>query len=342
MNDRLNDQSNEPSPSLGQRLEASWPRRMRRGCRIVVAVSGGADSVALLRLLDESTPTDSLDAGQDRVIIAHFNHAWRGEQSRQDQEFVGELARQLDWPFVTATADRSDQGDAKSEESARNARYRFLQQVAKEHGARYVATGHTADDQVETILHRVIRGTGLTGLTGIPKTRTFDDDFVLIRPLLAVQRVEIEAYLAGLGQPWRHDSTNDSSQWTRNRLRLEVLPGLRADFDCGVDGSLLQLAQTAAAALEALEPQISEIEGLVRDEDAGFCVPVLPDALPFLLTEALRRVWRRFAWPQRDMTATHWHHLAEVVRGQRQSCNLPGNIRATCDRKAGIARIRRM
>jgi tRNA(Ile)-lysidine synthase len=285
-------------------------------------------------LLDASDRSDSSDRRPDpsdreanTLIIAHFNHGWRGEQSLADQAFVAELADQLGRPFATETQVGGDTA-AGSEATARTARYRFLKQVTRQYGARYLTTAHTANDQVETILHRVIRGTGLTGLTGIPKTRVFDHDFVLIRPLLAIQRADIEQYLTGLGQTWRHDVTNESVHWTRNRLRHEILPNLREHFHCDVDGSLLQLATTAAAALEALEPQIAELERLVELDNTGFSLPCLPDATPFPLAEALRRAWKRTNWPERAMTAVHWRSLTDVVIGLRSVCNLPGDIRA--------------
>ena len=273
------------------------------------------------------------------MILAHFNHGWRGDQSRADQEFVANLADELGRPFVTANADEDPEfRPRKSEDAARNARFRFLRRVTRENGARYLATAHTADDQVETILHRIVRGTGIAGLTGIPSTRVFDEDFVLIRPLLAVRRPEIEKYLTDRGQVWRHDPTNDQLDWTRNRLRHEVLPNLRKHFHCDVDGSLLQLAETATAALAALEPQIAEFETLVQLRTDGFDLPCLPDALPFPLSETLRRVWKRIGWAQRDMNAQHWQALTDVVMARRNVCNLPGNIRAEI--KGGRAVVR--
>jgi tRNA(Ile)-lysidine synthase len=322
----MNDTSEPSACDLLQQVESAWPHRLRGGFPIVIGVSGGADSVALVRLLHESAQENG-ETNSEGLILAHYNHGWRGDDSNGDQEFVEQLAKRLGHPFATETAP-GNRPLVKTEESARALRYEFLERVTRQYGARYLATAHTADDQAETILHRVIRGTGLAGLTGIPKTRVFDDDFVIIRPLLGIRRSEIESYLNAQGQTWRHDASNDQLEWTRNRLRQEVLPKLAEQFHCDVHTSLLRLAGTATAALEALEPQIAAYEELVEYDSVGFSLPCRPEWVLFPLTEALRRAWTRQAWPQRDMTAEHWLALADVVLGHRKVCNLPCNIRA--------------
>jgi tRNA(Ile)-lysidine synthase len=311
-----------PGNGIVDAFETAWPNRLRRGCRIVLAVSGGADSVALTQLVRNST----CDADSGTIILAHYNHAWRGSESAADQAFVGELAQKLGHDFVTATA--GPDGD-KSEQAARNSRYEFLQNVTRQQGARYLATAHTADDQIETILHRILRGTGLTGLTGIPSTRVFDDDFVLIRPLLGCHRRHIENYLASLKQSYRTDTSNADPRWTRNRLRHELLPLLRDQYNSDIDKSLSQLATIASGALAALEPQIERHEAAIQTSEFGFSLPIpVPETIRFPLIEALRRTWKRRGWPEQAMTAEHWNSLADVAFGLRNSCNLPGDVQA--------------
>jgi len=158
---------------------------------VVVAVSGGADSVALLRGMASARSTL---AGSGRLIVAHFNHGLRGAESDADQAFVEELAARFQLQCCSARAAPAGSGHV-AEEAARNQRYAFLLQTASTQGARVVATAHTADDQIETVLHRVVRGSGLSGLAGIPFTRSLSEAVALVRPLLHYRRAEILAYL---------------------------------------------------------------------------------------------------------------------------------------------------
>ena len=152
---------------------------------VLVAVSGGADSVALLTALVRlQKPVESV------LIVGHYNHRWRGEESDEDARFVRELAKQYGIGFELDCAPQTREKSTANEASAREARYRFLQQTAERRGARYLATAHTADDQAETVLHRVLRGTGIAGLAGIPRTRVLSPAVTLIRPLLAYRRAE--------------------------------------------------------------------------------------------------------------------------------------------------------
>ena len=131
-----------------------------------------------------------------------------------------------------------------SEESARDVRYVYLQQVATEQHCGFVAVAHTADDQVETLLHHILRGTGLAGLRGMPAEREFGESR-LIRPLLTVRRADVEAYLTAIDQPFRSDATNAEERFTRNRIRHILLPLLRERFNPQVDAALLRLGEQA-------------------------------------------------------------------------------------------------
>jgi tRNA(Ile)-lysidine synthase len=188
----------------------------------VVAVSGGPDSVALLRslLLETDRP----------LVVAHLNHQLRGEDSDGDEEFVRCLCEQ--WVTIGANlvcrTERCDvrglAGGDNLESTGRRLRYQWFAQVARESGASWVATGHTADDQVETVLHRLVRGTGLRGLTGIRRRRDLESGILLVRPLLTVRRTDVLAFLGELGQRYRDDASNLDPRFTRNRLRHELLP----------------------------------------------------------------------------------------------------------------------
>lgn len=201
--------------------------------RIVAGVSGGVDSVVLLRLLHE--------AGF-RVGVAHVNYGLRGEESDADEAFVRALADELGVPCFVREATLPE--GANRQEAAREARYAFFREVAEAEGAEAVAVGHTQDDQAETVLLHLFRGAGLRGLAGMPAERplTPRSAFRLVRPLLGVPRVEVEAHARARGWAWREDASNASAAYRRNALRHRILPLLREQF--GQDVS----AHVAAAA----------------------------------------------------------------------------------------------
>ena len=238
--------------TLERLLAQSWPPDEWRDLSLVIAVSGGPDSVALLRAL---AALKNCGGGPGRIIVGHFNHHLR-PQADDDAGFVAALAKRLNLPFelgeahvATLAAGRGDGIEA----AARDARYAFFRQVAEINGARYVVTGHTADDQVETVLFNVLRGTGLAGLAGVPRVRQLGPAVTLIRPLLAVRRCEVVAYLQEIEQDFCVDPSNASAEFTRNRLRQELLPQLRREFNPDIDGAIGRLAQLAGDAQRVIE-----------------------------------------------------------------------------------------
>jgi tRNA(Ile)-lysidine synthase len=195
------------------RARPAWDLLPRdREC--VVAVSGGPDSTALLVAA----------APRRRVVAAHFNHALRGAEADADAEFVRELAERLGVPFVTEKADPPAGPD---ENTARKARYAFLTRVARQRGCPVVAVAHTADDQAETFLMRLIRGSGTLGLGAMAPARCLADGILLVRPFLTVTRDEILAYLRRKRVGYRVDATNFDTTRLRARIRAELLPQLR-------------------------------------------------------------------------------------------------------------------
>jgi tRNA(Ile)-lysidine synthase len=203
--------------------------RVPAGARLLVAVSGGADSVALLRAL-------ALLADRRRfklsLTVAHVNHHLRGERSDGDALFVRTLASQLKLPcHITGVDLQGTPGNLEA--AARRARYDALATLARESGTRYIATAHHADDQLETLLMRFIRGAGVRGLRGIAARRRLRHDdsslkLAVVRPMLAVERADAVGFLNTLGQHWREDETNADTSLVRNRLRHEVIPLLKA------------------------------------------------------------------------------------------------------------------
>src|SRR5438876_8996831 len=180
------------------------------------------------------------------------------------------------------------------EGAARKARYDFLAYAASECGARYVATAHTADDQVETMLFNILRGTGLLGLAGIPRLRQLTDAATIIRPLLDVTRTEVLSYLQSLGQPYRDDSTNRLEEYTRNRIRLQLLPLLERDYNPRVREALLRLATIAGETRDLIRQQAIELlEETSRLIPGGVELDAAPLAAahPALARSALMLLW---------------------------------------------------
>ena len=217
---------------------------LHAGDRVAVAVSGGADSVALLRVLLE------LRAELGIVLfVAHFNHQLRGEESDTDERFVAELARQHGLPFSAGSGDVRQHAAARHiglEHAARELRYRWLHQLVIREGLNAVATGHTLDDQTETVIMKFLRGAGTRGLASIRPVLMLED-WPVVRPLLQTSRLKIEQYLTSILQPWREDHTNLHTQHTRNRIRHELLPLLERDYNPNIRQVLSETADIALA-----------------------------------------------------------------------------------------------
>jgi tRNA(Ile)-lysidine synthase len=213
---------------------------IRPGDRIGVGVSGGADSVALLHLLAELRT--KLGIG---IFVLHFHHQLRGAEADEDERFVQELARAFRVEFVSGRADVAGEARRNAlnlEDAARRLRYQFFASAASSRGLNSVAVAHTADDQAETVLAHLLRGTGLAGLAGI-----YPVAGLIIRPLLEIERDELRDYLSSLHQSWREDATNQDTSRMRARIRHRLLPLLRQDFD---PSSVTRLARLASFARE--------------------------------------------------------------------------------------------
>jgi tRNA(Ile)-lysidine synthase len=328
-----------PHP-LETKLAEAWPPSDWADVTVLVAVSGGGDSVALLRAM-----TALKTGGAGRICVAHLNHQLRPDAD-EDERFVVELSRRLGVACEVdrvAVRDMAAQSGDGLEAAARSARYEFLQETAGRLGARFVATAHTADDQAETILHRIIRGTGVRGLAGIARVRPLGHAS-LMRPLLGVGRDELRAYLDAIGQPYRHDQSNSDKRFTRNRIRNELLPRLCRRFNPGAVEALLRLATLAGEAQ-------SVIDGLV-DEWCDRCVTIegpnavriemaeLIDQPRYLVRELLAAVWRRQGWPMQSMGWQQWDELGALAAAAPPERRMfPGEV--TVEIAAGRMRLSR-
>ncbi len=217
---------------------------------LVVALSGGADSTALLDILSR------LPGFHLRLVAAHLNHCLRGTESDADQEFCSKLAESYGITFEISRVDVKELAKSEGlnlEDAGRRARINFLEQVREKHGATAIVTAHHCDDQAETVLMRLLRGSGMTGLRGIQ----YRNQRGYIRPLLNVTRSEIEQYLTARGLGWREDASNQDTSFLRNRIRHELLP-LLEQYNPSVRRSLISTAEILAdedAMIEALAEQ---------------------------------------------------------------------------------------
>ncbi len=233
------------------------------GDTVIVGVSGGGDSVALLYILHAIRHELGL-----RLHIAHYNHRLR-KSSDADQKFVEQLAKNLDIPCTSASWNRSNRKPKGSlEEKAREQRIIFFLRVAKQKKADSIALAHTEDDLAETVLMRILRGTGLQGLRGILPKRKFESIY-FIRPLLRLQRSIIISYLRKNNIAFRVDPTNKQTKFTRNKIRLKLLPLLEKEYNQSTKKLLANLSLGITADYDYLEEQVVTIFNKLSQQTKG-------------------------------------------------------------------------
>ncbi|MBW4684477.1 MAG: tRNA lysidine(34) synthetase TilS [Komarekiella atlantica HA4396-MV6] len=211
--------------------------------RLLVAVSGGQDSLCLIKLLLDLQSKWGWHLG-----IAHCDHRWRSD-SQANANHVENLAKTWDVSFYLETANQS----LNSEATARNWRYQALSAIAQVNNYQYIVTGHTASDRAETLLYNLIRGTGADGLQALTWQRPLTADVILVRPLLEITRSQTEQFCQDFQLPVWEDSTNQDLQYARNRIRQELIPYLQDNFNPQVESALAQTAELLQAEVEYLE-----------------------------------------------------------------------------------------
>jgi tRNA(Ile)-lysidine synthase len=296
--------------------------------KVLLAVSGGADSVALLRGMIAVASRFSLDP-----CVAHLNHRLRGAESDSDAIWVASLCETLNIPCKIGALSADELSDQKGsiEENARNLRHRFLHDAATKTGCSAIVLAHTADDQTETVLHHLFRGTGISGLRGIPSIRTLQPGLRLVRPMLQIRRTVIEQYLEQCEQSFRVDSTNTDHSMTRNRLRHLVLPMLREHLNEQVDSAIHRLVEQATEIDDFLrcsvEQLLSQVLLDVQSDSCRLDTSKLAEQPRHLVRDLFREVWLRQGWPRQAMGFEQWNRLVDIVETRETIC-LPGRIEA--------------
>ncbi|MEM0961866.1 MAG: tRNA lysidine(34) synthetase TilS [Bacteroidota bacterium] len=298
--------------------------------RILVAVSGGVDSVTLMHLLAEH---------RQPIVVAHVDHGLRKE-SAGDAAFVGALAESLGAPFVPLAVS-VDHGNVQAR--AREARYEALADCARQQGIATVATAHTATDQAETVLMSLVRGAGLRGLAGMPDRRALAANIDLIRPLLHCSRTDVISLARQRGWRWQEDPSNAGSAFLRNRIRHDVLPHLRAEGGVGTDRRIAEAASRARSGVDVVQVIVGRLlDGQRVDLDELRRYPhsvrglLLAEAMAVTAPEASRSAAftdRLVALVDADVGRRVVHGLLSVWRERdalriewRQDSNPPGRL----------------
>jgi tRNA(Ile)-lysidine synthase len=324
---------------------------IRPGNRVGLGVSGGADSVALLRIFAE------LRARLGVTIFAlHFHHQLRGAEADEDERFVKALAAEFRLEFEAGRADvaaEAKRNGRNVEDAARRLRHQFFSAVAAARGLDRVAVAHTANDQAETVLSHLLRGTGLAGLAGIYQVAG-----LIIRPLLNLGREEVREYLSELGQSWREDATNQDTSRTRARIRHELIPLLQRDFDRAAVTRLARLAThareeevfwralederfRALATRESSDAVSLSVEDLlaplrVLTSDGANSAPATTLGPTMALTRRLvRRIYAELKGSREQLTSQHVDSVIDLAAESQSgaSVDLPGiNVEKSFDR----------
>lgn len=298
---------------------------IEKGDSILVALSGGPDSVCLLHILYSLSKKMNIF-----LYAAHVNHCLRGEEAIKDEKYAEELCKRLNIPFYCKRVDIksiSKERGVSTELAGRDERYKFFDELKENLSINKIAIAHNANDQAETLIMRIIRGTGLEGLVGIKPIR----DSVYIRPILCLTRKEIEQYCNEQNLNPRIDQTNYEEIYSRNKIRLKAIPFIQENFNKDIVSTLNRLAYMCNMDNEFIESKVDEkYQEFCKDE--GQCFYICKegfDEFEALVTRIIRRALMNFSGIQYNFEMKHVYDIISLQKGESgKSINLPNGIKA--------------
>lgn len=305
-------------------------RMLKPGDTVMAAVSGGPDSVFLLEALVRLKNK----VGLKKLIVCNLDHGLRGKESRDDSLFVKDLAEKLGLEFIHKKINLkiADKGDLSTEEIAREARYRFFREAASRTGANVIATGHTLDDQAETILMRLVKGAALKGIVGISPARE-EGPIMIVRPLIELEKKDIVDYLNENGLSCRIDSTNLKPIYFRNIVRSEIIPFLEK-YNPRLKRVLFNLAEHLREDFEFIADQKAKASGCILSSGKNSVEIKLKDIIMqpgAIQKEILRDALEKSGGEVKKLSFRHWKEMESLIRHKQKGSrvDLPGSIRVT-------------
>lgn len=312
-------------------------RMLSPGDKVVVGLSGGADSVALLHILKElqDSPLNI------RLFAAHVNHGIRGEHAREDASFAQDLCDKWGIPFFLEEVDipaLARSMGLSEEEVGRQIRYGFFHEVAEKINANKIATAHHKNDQAETILHNLIRGTGMQGLTGMPAV----SDGILIRPLLELTKQQIMEYLALHKLSYQEDATNKDSTYTRNRIRNQLIPALESDFNPDIVDGLVRMSGILRDEEDFLSDYTKELYGKYAKpytEKIIFDLRSFDSCHLAIQKRLVRLVLRELRGNLDDVSSSHVEAVIKLAAGSRtgSQTTIPGSAKGALEVRVKVS-----
>jgi tRNA(Ile)-lysidine synthase len=301
--------------------------------RVLLAVSGGPDSMAMLQAF-----TQCYD--RDQLVVGHFNHRLRGAASEADAALVQRVCQEVGIAFELGSSETLRPEQVGLEAEARKLRYQWLRNTAERLQCSWIMTGHTLNDQAETVLHHMVRGTGWRGMRGIASRKYLNDALKLGRPLLRCTKAQVLEYLASQQARYCDDASNSDVKFTRNRLRHRVMPELLSINPQAVQ-HLARWAQVARREYQKVhsagKAMLAEVLAHRERDAASLYVVELERLDDEILQEVLRRLWHLQDWPADAMNRARWREVMEVCQGKRVAVELPGRVMVR--RRLGVVQI---
>ncbi|MBU4343668.1 MAG: tRNA lysidine(34) synthetase TilS [Candidatus Omnitrophica bacterium] len=318
-------------------------KMLQKGDRVLVGLSGGADSVTLLQALLNFKKEYALE-----LFIAHLDHSFRGEESQGDSKFCEDLGKKLG---IETFCEKRDvpkivkEKGISPEEAARQERYDLFTKIARHKKIKKIAVGHTRDDQAETVLMRAIRGAGMAGLGGISPVKDMAG-FTVIRPLIELSRKDIEGFIKGSDLKFRHDSTNDEVVFTRNRVRHELIPYIEDKFNSNVKEVLANMAEALRIENEFLEKyakrKLKSVSKKSKNGEITIDIKRFKKQPEAIQKRILRSALEGLKGNLRRLTYQHWREMDELIQNRpvNSVVDLPEGIDIIKDRNGLVLKKR--